>query len=381
MFLENTMEVSTLASLESKIRPILTKHLPPAIVVKTYSAGRLAFLKKFYEEKPEAYQPPFELGRTLWGIRFRSLILNAAGMFKNGEGYELTARQGAAAHLWGTTTALARRGNEKDGVYLPFVPYPRSHTASNYLGLPNEGDEANAARLARQERLYDCPIGVSVMGAPELSGNEKIEKLFYGMRLYERAGADFIEMNESCPNTSHGKPQEDDLARRLQYVKEHFLDQRLTTMRKRPVPVIVKFSTDMQREQIQPLLDLLFEQGYDGVNFGNTSTAYDSHLNVIDPAERALYQYFTTTFGGGVSGRPLKKRSLEIAAAAVEYLKAGPPKQEFHVIRTGGIEDAADLHESDQAGISLNGWFTGYFENFSRYKHEVYKRLYQHYIG
>ena len=47
----------------------------------------------------------------------------------------------AAAYLGGTGTWNARRGNEKDGIYLPFVPYPASHAASNWLGLPNDGDE------------------------------------------------------------------------------------------------------------------------------------------------------------------------------------------------------------------------------------------------
>ena len=377
------LNASQLASLENKIRPLATQILSPQHVVALYSSGRLVFLKKFYEERPEAYKPPAELARTCWNICFRSPIFNAAGMFKNGEGYEMTAAQGAGAHVWGTTTAAivkgGRRGNEKEGVFLPFAPYPRSHAASNWLGLPNSGDEAVAARLAAQERMYSCPIGVSIMGAPELSGEEKLKKLVEGMKLYERAGVDFIEINESCPNTHDGRSTYEDMIVRLQYVTKRFLDERLTTMRKRVVPVIVKFSTDTQREQIEPLLVVLFKQGYDGVNFGNTSTAYAEHRAAIHRNEQKLYDYFTTTFGGGVSGMPLKQRSLELAASAARYLKAGPPKQEFHVIRTGGIENASDIRDSDSAGISLNEWFTGYFENFSKYQHNVYRHLYQQY--
>jgi hypothetical protein len=56
-------------------------------------------------------------------------------------------------------------------------------------------------------------------------------------------------------------------------------------------------------------------------------------------------------------------------------LKVEPTTQEFHVIRTGGIESKQDLEDSERAGISLNQWFTGYFENFARYGHNVYKQM------
>jgi len=364
------MKATTLAKWESKIRPFITK-IPPEIVVSRYSKGRLDFLDELKKEIPsEDYNPPENLSRVLWGIKFCSPIMNAAGMFKNGECYELVAKQGAGGYLGGTSTWNSRKGNEKEGVYLPFVPYSRSHSASNYLGLPNDGDETNSRRV--QKRINGCPFGWSTMGSPDLQGKEKLEYLVKGMKLYERNEIDFIEINESCPNTQHGKPQDDDLANRLKYVKENFLDQR-----KRVLPVIVKFSNDTQVEQIPSLLDLLFELGYDGVNFGNSSTNYAKMREMINKSERKLFDYFTKTFGGGFTGEPLKEMSLELASRAVEYVKDGPPKQEFHVIRTGGISEWKDIKDSERAGILLNQWFTGYFEKFAEQGHDVYKNLFK----
>ncbi|HLC71400.1 MAG TPA: hypothetical protein VJI32_05300 [Candidatus Nanoarchaeia archaeon] len=366
------MKASTLSRWERKLRPLLTR-LPPKTAVSKYSSGRLHFLARLKEEVPEyTYQPPEQLTRVLWGICFRSPIMNAAGMFKNGEGYAMVAKQGAAAYLGGTGTWNARRGNEKDGIYLPFVPYPASHAASNWLGLPNDGDEINSGRAKQLERIADTPLGWSVMGSPDFQGEEKIRHLVKSMRAYVRAGVDFIEINESCPNTSHGKQQDDGLAHRLRYVKEHFLDQR-----PQRIPVIVKFSNDTNIEQLPALLDLLFQLGYDGVNFGNTSTAYAQRREHINLKERKLYDFFTTTFGGGVSGKPLRESSLELAARAVGYAKAGPPAQEFHVIRTGGVETWDDIQHSERAGISLNQWYTGYFEHFAIDGHDVYKKLFE----
>ena len=365
------MKAATLSRWERRLRPIITRLSPP-LVVEKYSQGRLDFLKRLAEEDPpRVYHPPQGLERVLWGIKFRGPLMNAAGMFKNGECYRMVAQQGAAAYLGGTGTWNARRGNEKEGIYLPFVPYPRSHAASNWLGLPNDSDLFNVQRAAQMERVADCPVGWSIMASPDFKGEEQLKYLVKGMIVYELAGVDFLEMNESCPNTSHGKPQDGGLAHRLQYVQQHFLNRR-----DKNLPVIVKFSNDTEISQVPALLDMLFKLGYDGVNFGNTSTAYSQRREKIHPLEQGLYDYFTNTFGGGVSGGPLRENSLELAARAVEYVRAGSPPQEFQVIRTGGIETWKDIQDSEQAGIKLNQWFTGYFNNFALYGHDVYKILF-----
>lgn len=364
------MNATTIATIEHAFRPLITQ-LPAKTVISIYSKGRVRFLKKLTEDIPRAtYTPKEELARTLWGIHFKSPIMNAAGMFKNGECYEMVAKQGAAGYLGGTGTWTPRSGNEKDKIKLPFVPYPKSHAASNWLGLPNDGDQINSLRASKIERITDTPVGWSLIGSPNFKGEEKLQHLIQSMKLYHNSGIDFLEISESCPNTNHSSPQENTLTGRLTYIQQHFLNQRT-----RRLPVIVKFSNDTHAVQVPPLLDLLFELGYDGVNFGNTSTAYHQRVQHIESPERKTFNYFTTTFGGGISGRPLKESSLELASRAVEYVHAGPPSQEFHVIRTGGIENAADIEYSERAGISLNEWFTGYFEQFARYGHEVYQQL------
>jgi dihydroorotate dehydrogenase len=364
--------VPLVAGIDYKMRPLISM-LPAKWVTWYYSKGRREFtdlLKKEAIENP--YFPPESLSRTLWGLNFRTPLMNAAGMFKNGECYELSFAQGAGGYLGGTGTYNFRHGNAKEGVYLPFVPYVKSHAASNWLGLPNDGDIKNSQRAISFVKRDGFPICWSLMSSPDLVGREKPDRLVESMRMYEKAGVDFLEINESCPNTSEGTPQENDLANRLRYLRDNFLERR-----QRKLPVVVKFSNDTQIDQVPALMDLLFELGFDGVNFGNTSTDYDSLWFNIDPADEKLYQWFREKFGGGVSGRPLQVRSLALCMRAVNYRNAGPPAREFHIIRTGGIANKEDLEQSERAGVSLNQWFTGYFESFARNGHMLYKSLFE----
>lgn len=363
------MAATLFARFDRLFRPLVV-HLPAPLVVRLYSKGREAFLHSFVREQPREYTPPETMMRVLWGIPFRSPLMNAAGMFKNGEGYALAALQGAGAYLAGTTTAVPRTGNAKANTRLPFAPYPHSGAASNWLGLPNKGHAAVAKHLAGIQRINACPIGVSIMSAPESSGIQALDEMVDAIAMFDKAGVDFIEINESCPNAGHAKSDVQELANRLEYLSTKTLNAR-----RRPLPVIVKFSNDTSPEQVPALMDTLVTLRYDGVNFGNTSTAYTRHRERVHKAEQPLYDYFTSTFGGGVSGRPLAASSLHLATTAAAWLHSHHCPQEFHVIRTGGIENAQDIEHSERAGIALNQWYTGYFEQLSRHGHNVYRNV------
>ncbi|MDX1996363.1 MAG: hypothetical protein SF066_01485 [Thermoanaerobaculia bacterium] len=361
------MRAERWARWEEHLRPGLVR-LPGTWAVGLYSRGRRSFLQRFLAETPPAVEPPAPLSRTLWGLRFRAPLGNAAGLFKQGEGYPLAAGQGAGWYLAGTSTGLPRTGNRRHGVRWPFVPYPRSGAASNWLGLPNEGHRALAARLALVARTPGCPIGASLARV----GDEPLATLLEGLGAYRDAGVDFLEINESCPNTGEASPAWDELRQRLEAVATGFLARR-----ERPLPVVVKFSNDTATNDVPTLLDTLLELGFDGVNFGNTSTAYARHEDAIDPAEQRLYRHFTTTFGGGLSGRPLAADSLRLLTAARSHLATKPPGREFHLIRTGGVETAADVAASLAAGASLVQWYTGYFAAFAVHGHGVYRWVFE----
>ncbi len=368
--------VEIFARIEHKVRPYFY-NLPPELSIRLFSFGRKAFISILSKDKPmkSVILPP-KSSRRFWDIEFNCNIFNAAGMFKKGEGYYTVASQGAGAYLAGTTTAEYRNGNTKNNTTHPVATFLKSGIAVNWMGLPNEGHKIVASRLSCIERKQGCPIGASIGADPAQTGLASLSGVLDGFKLYSQANVDFIELNESCPNVVHEHSEElidgidKSLVERLEYISVNFLKKR-----KAFIPVIVKFSTDTNPEQVPALIHLLLTLGFDGVNFGNTSTNYSHHRKGLSENEQKTFEYFIKTFGGGVSGRTLKASSYALAAQAVYFAKSMNPQHEFHVIRTGGIETAEDIAESEKSGISLNQWFTAYWEQFSLHGHELYLNL------
>lgn len=308
-----------------------------------------------------------------WGLEFQFPLWNAGGMFKVGEGYDVVAAQGAGAWVAGTTTSRPRAGNVKHGIQWPAVSYPRSGAATNWMGLPNPGHRAVASRIANMPRHAGCVVAASVSAEPGLEETIALHELVEGVKAYVDAGVDVLEINESCPNVPghHGGPALDHgLVRRLEYVAQHILAKR-----DRRIVVVVKFSTDTDATQLEDLLRTVVAMGFDGIILGNTSTQYAAVRPAISPSEQRTYDAFVARFGGGISGRPLKEASLALARQAVNVVTSMALDREFHVIRCGGIESAADIQQSLDAGIVLNQWYTGYFDAFARDGHDVYRKL------
>lgn len=362
---------AALARIDRFVRRSIIGYFPPQFATRFYSHTREHFLKMLATVQPPVFIPPEHCNAECWGIRFQFPLFNAAGMFKNADGYSFCARMGAGAYLAGTVTRYPRYGNRRKGIRCPFLPYPRSAAASNWLGLPNLGYQVIARRIASIAKIPGCPIGISLAVPAELRGEAALAEYVAGLRLFESLETvDFIELNESCPNTEAEKEEWEQLWNRLEYIHHHFIRNR-----KRFVPLIVKFSNDLPITRVSSTIERLCDLQYDGVNFGNTSVQYSLHRTRIHPREQKYYDYFITNFGGGVSGMPLQNESLLRCKEAVRYLQAHPPAHEFHIIRTGGIFTADDVRESLNSGISLCQWYTGFFEQFALWSYRVYQKI------
>ena len=250
----------------------------------------------------------------LWKIRFANTLCNSAGLFKNGEGYNLVSNQGAGAYIGGTSTYEPRIGNTKCDIHLPMLSFFEQKISINNLGLPNAGD-AVLSRLSF-DKVDSCPVGWSVYSNSDLYC--LVESLFL---YHDNPFIDFLELNESCPNIDN-KDSEYSIEYKLSYLQKNFLSQR-----KRNLPLIVKLSNDITCDELDVIVPLLIKYGFDGVNIGNTTTQY--HKVNLDVEQLSLFEYFYKNIGGGVGGVHLKYNSLKLCKYAVDIVRSSDIKHEF----------------------------------------------------
>ena len=379
--------IEKLANYESKLRPTLIK-MPSSLVTMLYSKARKNFMSAFVKAKLNERHIPTSTKVKLWDIDFNCGLINAAGMFKNGEGYYTCAKMGAGAFLAGTTTLQPRKGNRSLFCNHPFASYVNAHSASNWMGLPNIGHLAVANTISKIEKIRNCPIGISIASNPELDDNEKVKGVLEGFKIFEKvANVDFIELNSSCPNVTVDKivdnTSEDlecnkldtNIIDKLTFFSKNFLKKRT-----RHLPVVVKYSNDIQTEILPQLIDLLIDLDFDGIVLGNTSTDYDRYAIYFTGYDRILFNYFIKKYGGGLSGEILKDRSLFLSKFATSYIQKKNLSKEFHCIRVGGISLYEDIVASNKAGVLLNQWFTGFWEKFAQNGFDTYKRIFSRVI-
>jgi dihydroorotate dehydrogenase len=170
--------------------------------------------------------------------------------------------------------------------------------------------------------------------------------------------ADYLVVNVSSPNTPG--------LRNLQAV-EH-LRPLLAAVREaadrvspsRRVPLLVKIAPDLADEDVDAVADLALELGLDGIIATNTTIGREG---LASPAE-------LTTETGGLSGAPLKERSLEV----LRRLRARTGDR-LVLVSVGGVETADDVWERVRAGATLVQAYTAMIYGGPFWAHHVHRGL------
>ena len=111
-------------------------------------------------------------------------------------------------------------------------------------------------------------------------------------------------------------------------------------------PILLKISPDLTKEQLNDVIDLAMEIKLDGLVATNTTIDRDGLNHDFKIGTRET---------GGLSGKPLRKRSTEI----VKYI-FDKTNGEIPIIASGGIFTSADAKEKFDAGASLVQVWTGF---------------------
>ena len=327
---------------EGGLRPLLFRLDAERAHEKAVSAlallGRLrplcAILERFHQLDPHAFRPI-----ELLGLEFPNAIGLAAGFDKNARAWPAAAALGFGHVEIGTVTALQQPGNPKPRMFR----YPAEEAVINRMGFNNDGADIVAKRLGNQAGPGQrrIPLGVN-LGKSKAAPLDKAVTDYLASFSKLADFADYLVLNVSSPNTPDlRRLQDEDRLRELLGVITTANRERFAQLNKLKKPVLLKIAPDLTYPQIDAVLATIAHFGLDGIIATNTTLARPSPFETVNEA-------------GGLSGRPLQRRSTEI----IRYISRATAGK-LPIIGVGGIHDPAGASEKLDAGASLVQIYSG----------------------
>ncbi|UUN25784.1 quinone-dependent dihydroorotate dehydrogenase [Streptomyces sp. FIT100] len=296
-----------------------------------------------------------ELRTEALGLRMHGPFGLAAGFDKNAIAVDGMAMLGFDHVEIGTVTARAQPGNPKKRLFR-LVP---DRALINRMGFNNEGSAAVAARLATRHEIFRTTVGVNI-GKTKVVPEEEAVADYVTSTERLAPYADYLVVNVSSPNTPGLRNlQATEALRPLLSAVREAADH---TVPERRVPLLVKIAPDLADEDVDAVADLAVELGLDGIIATNTTIARDGLGLASDPA--------LVKEVGGLSGAPLKQRSLEVLRRL--YARVG---DSITLVGVGGIENADDAWQRILAGATLVQGYSAFIYEGPLYARAIHKGL------
>lgn len=335
------------------IKPVLFKFDPEN--VHHFVTDGLKFARKIWGVK-SLLKSTFvlednRLEREVMGLKFKNPLGLAAGFDKNGSMIEELASFGFGFIEVGTVTPLPQPGNDKPRMFR----LTADEALINRMGFNNQGVDVVADRLKRIDRkgiIIGGNIGKNKNTHNEDAVNDYI-KCFD--RLFDVV--DYFVVNVSSPNTPG--------LRELQEKEplKNILNTLQLRNRKNDIskPILLKIAPDLTNTQLDDIIEIVMETKIAGVIATNTTLSREGLLST----EQLKLET------GGLSGKPLTKRSTEV----VRYLSEHSAKS-FVIIGVGGIHSPDDALEKLNAGASLIQIYTGFIYEGPSLIKRILKNIY-----
>lgn len=276
------------------------------------------------------------LEKELLGLTFKNPIGLAAGFDKNAEMIDEFASLGFGFIEIGTVTPKAQDGNPQPRLFR----LTKDQAIINRMGFNNAGVAAAVERL--KKRKSKVIVGGNI-GKNKTTPNENAVDdyilTFEALHDY----VDYFVVNVSSPNTPNLRELQDKepLKHLLMTLKEK------NSQKTKPKPMLLKIAPDLNESQLLDIVEIVQEVRIEGIVATNTTISRENLLT-----EQAQ---ISEIGAGGLSGRPLAKRSTEV----IQFLRQKLGKQ-FIIIGVGGIFTAQDAQEKLAAGADLVQVYTGF---------------------
>lgn len=315
------------------IRPFLFLFDPEKVHHFTFSwikflnqiPGVSALIRKMFEVNHP------KLKRTVFGLEFKNPVGLAAGFDKDAKLFNELSNFGFGFIEIGTLTPKPQEGNPKKRLFR----LKEDQAIINRMGFNNGGVLEAVERLKNNKGvLIGGNIGKNKV-TPNEDADSDYEICFNALYDY----VDYFVVNVSSPNTPNLRAlqEKEPLTKLLQHL------QNINTTKPKQKPILLKIAPDLTDSQLLDIIDIVKETKIAGVIATNTTLSREG-LTSDNKKET-----------GGMSGKPLEKRSTEV----IRFLSL-KSNQAFPIIGVGGIHDAEDALEKLAAGASLVQLYTGF---------------------
>jgi dihydroorotate dehydrogenase len=318
------------------IQPILFKFDAEKAHYLTFDLIKFLFKIPFVSQIFRAiyhYEHP-NLEREVFGLKFKNPVGLAAGFDKNAVMIDEFANLGFGFIEIGTLTPKGQPGNDKPRLFR----LKPDHAIINRMGFNNEGVEVAIEQL--KKRKSNILIGGNI-GKNKVTPNENAveDYLICFHKLFDFV--DYFVVNVSSPNTPNLRAlqEKEPLKNLLQTLQNENLKK------EKQKPILLKIAPDLTDSQLDDIIEIIQETKIAGVIATNTTISREG----LKSDENLVKEM------GGLSGKPVTKRSTEV----IRYLSEKSNKS-FPIIGVGGIHSPEDAIEKLAAGASLVQIYTGF---------------------
>lgn len=322
-----------------------TAHKITFSLLKFFSKipGTKNILKKiYYVESDEV---------VIAGLTFPGRVGLAAGLDKDSEVFDMLGYLGFDFIETGTVTPKAQPGNDKPRIFR----LKKDKALINRMGFNNKGVEFTIRNLKKKKS--DILIGGNI-GKNKITLNENAIEDYKKSYLALYNFVDYFVVNVSSPNTPNLRELQDEkpLTEILLSLNEIRSSQKIRK------PLFLKIAPDLSFEQIDKIIEIVKKTNTDGIVATNTTISREK----ISITKKEIEEIGN----GGLSGKPLRKKSTEI----IKYI-SDKTLNKIPIIGVGGIMSPQDAIEKLKAGAWLIQIYTGFIYEGPRLINRIKKEI------
>ena len=310
----------------SKLRPLIFKLDPEKAHTLAVKSLKFNLIPGVFDENKN--DPIFKT--KIFDKELDNPIGIAAGFDKNAEVYNSLFRLGFGFVEVGTITPLKQYGNPKPRVFR----LVEDEALINRLGFNNLGAKNILDRIKSNSQIGLLGINIG----PNKDTNNRLKDYIECLKTFYEV-ADYITINISSPNTEdlrsfHDQTKLNELLEIIEVEKKN-----LNTK----IPIAVKVSPDLDDQEINKICEVLLSNNIEVIIISNTSDSTRENLKNIQAHQK-----------GGLSGKPIEKKSTKLIAKFYKILKG-----RIKIIGVGGVDSGESAYEKFLVGADYVQLYTG----------------------